>query len=502
MELEAIIGLEIHVQLKTSSKMFCSCANIETGTPGDDGEPIEPNTAICPVCLGYPGTLPVPNKKAIAWTQRAGAALGCRLAEVSKFDRKHYFYPDLPKGYQISQFDQPFCGEGSLEVVVDDERRTIGIERIHLEEDAAKNTHPKGAKHTLVDYNRAGTPLMEIVTKPDLRSPAEARVFLQELQRIMRTIGVSDADMEKGQMRCDANISLRTVGETTLHPKTEIKNVNSFKFVEKALAYEIDRQRKEWEQGGPPQEQATRGFDAEKGVTTAQRQKEAAADYRYFPEPDIPPFSFSPKELTEVRAAVPELPLAKQARFMRQLGVSAQAAHDLAQHADLASFAENVASEIEQLEHEEVKLTPAQVKPLVQLAAKLILRQMRDLLADGVSADELKISAANFAELVVMVKEGRINQDAVAPMLAEMQKTGGDPDHVVQNLGLEQVQDEDALGQFVDDVIAEHPDVVEKIKAGKDAALQFLMGQVMAKSRGTASPPEVISLLKKKISGS
>ena len=234
MELETIIGLEIHVQLKTKSKMFCSCANIF----GD----VTPNSAVCPICMGYPGTLPVPNKTAIEWIQKAGAALSCQLALRSKFDRKSYFYPDLPKGYQISQYDEPFCGKGHLDVIVSGEPRRIGITRIHLEEDAAKNVHPKGADYTLVDYNRAGTPLVEIVTEPDIRTPEEARIFLQELQRIMRALNISDADMEKGQLRCDANISLRPERESKLYPKTEVKNINSFKFVEKALQYEIKRQ--------------------------------------------------------------------------------------------------------------------------------------------------------------------------------------------------------------------------------------------------------------------
>src|SRR3989344_4400909 len=263
MQLEPVIGLEIHIQLKTKSKMFCPCPNIF----GD----LKPNSAICPICLGYPGTLPVPNAQAITWTQRVGAALNCQLAEESKFDRKSYFYPDLPKAYQISQYDKPFCGPGRL--------LGVDITRVHLEEDAAKNIHPNGASYTLVDYNRAGTPLMEIVTDPDIRSPDQARKFLQELQKIMRTIDISDADMEKGQLRCDANISLREPGSHQLNPKTEIKNLNSFRNVERALQYAIQRQTREFKQGRVPNQQTTRGFNADTGRTVEQRSKEEAADY-------------------------------------------------------------------------------------------------------------------------------------------------------------------------------------------------------------------------------
>ena len=491
MDLEAVIGLEIHVQLKTASKMFCTCSNIVTGDEAFDGAQAKPNTAICPICLGYPGTLPVPNRTAIAWTQRAGAALGCELAMASKFDRKSYFYPDLPKAYQISQFDQPFCGEGKLDVIVEDQPRTIGIERIHLEEDAAKNSHSK--TYTLIDYNRAGTPLMEIVTKPDLRTPEEARVFLQELQRIMRTLDVSDADMEKGQMRCDANISLREKGSTELHPKTEIKNVNSFKFVAKALEHEITRQAKLWAEAGPPQEQATRGFDSNKGVTTEQRTKEEAADYRYFPEPDIPLFEFTEEDLQDVKAGLPELPSAKRARFMKRFRVSADQAELLVADDDLASFFENTVSELQQLDNEEVAISPSEVPKLVKLAANITLQQVRAL------PSYEQVTPANFAELVVLVQQGKVSKNVVGQVLAEMAQTGGDPDHLIQHLGLEQVSDASDLERYVDEVIADNPDIVAKIKAGKEAARQALMGQIMAKTKGAAHPGEVIALLKQRL---
>lgn len=481
MALEPVIGLEIHVQLTTKSKMFCSCANIF-------GE-VEPNSAICPICLGYPGTLPVPNKTAIEWTQKLGAALGCELAHVSKFDRKHYFYPDLPKGYQISQYDQPFCLGGKLS--------HVRLTRIHLEEDAAKNTHV-GAS-TLIDFNRAGTPLVEVVTEPDLRSPAEAKAFLQDLQRIVRALDISAADMEKGQLRCDANVSLKEKGSKKLNPKTEIKNLNSFKFVAKALQYEIERQTKEHAAGRIPA-QATHGFDSASGTTYAQRTKEEAADYRYFPEPDIPPFEFSEEELAAIRASVQELPTQKRDRFQGEYGTVAEQAQLLADSPELAYFFEAVISEMKQLDNEQVGVLPAEVPSLVTLATNLILRDVRTLMAkEKLKFPDLKVTPENFAEMVVLIHQGKLNQAAAGQVIAEMQRTGGDPDAIIANLGLAPVSDAGQLDTWVTQVIDANADIVSKIKAGKDSAIQFLMGQVMAKSGGVANAGEVIKLLKKKI---
>lgn len=502
MELEPIIGLEIHIQLKTKSKMFCGCANVSGDAP--------PNTAICPICLGYPGTLPVPNRQAIHMTQRVGAALNCALATRSKFDRKSYFYPDLPKGYQISQYDQPFCGKGSITLMIDNVRKTVGITRIHLEEDAAKNIHPAGTTYTLVDFNRAGTPLIEIVTEPDIRSPQEAKVFLQELQRVARVLEISDADMEKGQLRCDANISLRPVsskassgGEEAakLYPKTEIKNINSFRFVEKALQYEIKRQTKEWEQGNIPAH-ATRGWKAEKAVTIEQRTKEEAADYRYFPEPDIPPFTFTEQELRQIYVDLPELPYAKRERLQRQYGISGDHVSVFVDKADLGNFFENAVSEIEQLNKEEVGIADKEVKSLVNLTANVIARQIRTIMErDNLTDEDLKITPANFAELIVLQQQGKIGSAAALRVLEEMQRTGGDPDHIVQNLGLQQEGGTAHLMRFIQHVIAANPDIVEKIKAGKESALQYLVGQVMARSEGKANPSVVLKLLQNEIMG-
>ncbi|MDA1169388.1 MAG: Asp-tRNA(Asn)/Glu-tRNA(Gln) amidotransferase subunit GatB [bacterium] len=489
MKLIPVIGLEIHVQLKTKSKMFCACKNVL----GD----ANPNTAICPICLGYPGTLPVPNRQAIEWTQLAGAALNCELAKHAKFDRKSYFYPDLPKGYQITQFEEPFCLQGHFSIIVDGKERSIGITRIHLEEDAAKNIHTPHEKSTLIDYNRAGTPLMEIVTEPDIASPEEAKIFLQELQRVMRTLGISDADMESGQMRCDANISLKKKDEITLHPKTEIKNINSFKFVEKALLYEIERQSAMWEEKEIPQH-ATRGWNSKTGKTVSQRTKEAAADYRYFPEADIPPFVFEEADVQNIIKALPELPWEARERFMKEYGLTPVQSELLIENTDLAHFFEDTYSEIAQLDKERSDIAPNDIPHLATLAAKVLLQEFRLMWEEEFSAGrEIRITPENFAELIVLLKQGKINSNAVKPMLLEMQRTGGDPDAVMQNLGLAQVSDTVELEKIVQEVISENTQVVESIKTGKEAGLQFLMGQVMAKTKGKANPKIVMEMLRK-----
>ncbi len=485
MQLESVIGLEIHIQLKTGSKMFCACPNTLGGA--------EPNTAVCPICMGYPGTLPVPNGQAIAWIQRLGAALNCKLSRASKFDRKSYFYPDLPKGYQISQYDQPFCEGGSL--------LGVGITRIHLEEDAAKNTHPEGANHTLVDFNRAGTPLVEIVTEPDIRTPRQARQFLQELRRVARTLEISNADMEKGQLRCDANISLRRPRSKKLLPKTEVKNLNSFRNVQRALEFEIKRQSKLFEQKKAPRAQSTRGFDAGGGHTYLQRVKEEAADYRYFPEPDLPPFVFDEKYFQGIKAGLPELPHAKKERFIRQYGISEQQASVFTSVPVAAGFFENAVSELKQLNRQQAGLKPRDLKKLVNSAANIITREVRDIIVSrGLAAQEqLKITPGNFAEVVVLLHQGKMNKNALRQVLDEMQKTGGDPDHILKNLGLEQVSGTKELEKVVQEVIDENKGVVDKVKAGKQPALQFLMGQVMKKTKGKANPQVVIKLLRDEI---
>ena len=390
----AVIGMEIHVELKTKSKMFCSSKN-------GMGMETEPNVNICPVCTAQPGTLPVPNRQAIEFVQLAGLALNCQLRLDSKFDRKNYFYPDIPKGYQISQYDQPFCEAGHLDVL----GKKIGVTRIHLEEDTGKLVHPKGANYSLVDFNRAGVPLMELVTEPDIETAEEARVFCQKLQQICRYLKISDADMEKGHMRCEVNLSLYKKGEEKLSgTKVEVKNINSFKFVEKAIAYEIERQTEVLEKGEKIV-QETRGWDANRNVTVSQRKKESAHDYRYFPEPDIPPFQFTPEYVEEMKRKLPELPDQKVKRFKVEYGLADDAILVLTTDPALADYFENVVSEIK--EKIDCKEFSVPLEKALALAANYMVGELRKhLMTNGGEIAELKITPENYAELIAIVGEG------------------------------------------------------------------------------------------------
>ncbi|MEK7481553.1 MAG: Asp-tRNA(Asn)/Glu-tRNA(Gln) amidotransferase subunit GatB [Patescibacteria group bacterium] len=489
MQLETVIGLEIHVQLKTKSKMFCSCDNA--------GEFAPPNTTICPICVGHPGTLPVPNRTAIEWSVKAAKAIGCRINPVSKFDRKHYFYPDLPKGYQISQYDQPIGVDGALDVDVDGKPVRVRFERLHLEEDAAKNFHRDGA--TLVDFNRCGTPLMEIVTKPDMRTPAQAKTFLQELRRIMRAVGVSDADMEKGHLRCDANISLRPAGEEKLYPKTEIKNINSFRSVERALTFEIERQTKLWNDGTPVDRLSTRGWNDDRGSTEEQRVKEEAADYRYFPDPDLPPMN-----LREIEAAVtlPELPQATRTRLMREYALSPEDAFTLTESREWISFTEAVFSELyawlSSLPAEERKPEHATLGKLTGgwLTSKL-LGKMGER---GMALSDLKITPEDFAELVTLVATEKVSSTGAQKLLDLMLDSGADPSHLMEEHGLGQVRDAAVIEAAVARVIEGNPDAVAKYRAGKTEVIKFLLGMVMKETEGKADPRVAEELLKNKLS--
>src|SRR3990167_2076860 len=401
MNYEPVIGLEIHVQLKTNSKMFCSSPNNPDET--------EPNRNICEVCSGQPGSLPVANREAIRKAILVGLTLGCEIAEHSKFDRKNYFYPDLPKGYQISQYDMPLCGRGETEIVFEGQKRKIQITRAHLEEDAGKLIHE--GRTSLVDLNRAGIPLLEIVTEPDFRSPGEAKIFLQNLRNTVRYLGVSDADMEKGHLRCDANISLRSVGGEGLPPsKIEIKNLNSFKAVEAALHYEIKRQTEALEAGETFMNQ-TRGWDDAKGITVEQRTKEAAHDYRYFPEPDLPIMRFLREEVEAVRVQLPELPHQKAQRFGAEFGLAAKDIEVLINDKSLASYFEDVVSELmewfaaERLEGDE--------KKLAKLASNWISGDLQAMLKEsGSGVRDSKVSAENLAELIKMIHKNEISTTA------------------------------------------------------------------------------------------
>jgi len=502
----SVIGMEIHVELKTDSKMFCSCKN-------GMGLEKEPNVNICPVCTAQPGTLPVPNQKAIEFVQLAGLALDCKLRTESKFDRKNYFYPDIPKGYQISQYDQPFCQNGILEIPnppaksgsrqggdksqipnnnqiqnSNIQTKKIGITRIHLEEDTGKLVHPKGANYSLVDFNRAGVPLMELVTEPDIESGAEARLFCQKLQQISRYLGISDADMEKGHMRCEVNLSLHQEGEEKLSgTKVEVKNINSFRFVEKAIEYEIQRQAEILDKGGKII-QETRGFDSNRNVTVSQRKKESAHDYRYFPEPDIPPLRFSEEYIMVLKQRLPELPEAKKKRMTEEYQLSQESAEVITGDKKLADYFEAVVSELE--EKVKNKETAAEREKCLKLAANYIANELQK---------HVKITPENYAEFIGIVAEGKINSSAAQAVLEEMYRTGGDPSQIIDRKGLMQMNDKKELEEMVNKIIAENQKSAKDYRHGKQNALQFLMGKTMSESKGKANPAIVINLLKKKL---
>ena len=491
-----VIGMEVHVELKTESKMFCASKN-------GMGEEKEPNVNISPVCTGQPGTLPVPNRQAIEFVQLMGLALNCELSKNSKFDRKNYFYPDLPKGYQISQYDQPLCQDGHLDIikVIKQENmktKRIGITRIHLEEDAGKLLHPKGANYSLVDFNRAGVPLMELVTEPDIESGAEARLFCQKLQQICRYLNISDADMEKGHMRCEANISIYKEGEDKLSgTKVEVKNINSFKFVEKAIDYEIKRQEEILEKGEKVI-QETRGFDSNRNITVSQRTKETSADYRYFPEPDIPPLKFSDEYIENLKRKLPELPEAKALRFEKEFALPKADVEVLVSEKDLADFFEQTAAEIaEKIEAKEISSNQERA---VKLAANYVISELKKHLAEtGESVVDIKINPENYAELIGLVADGKINSSAAQTVLAEMYRTGGDPSHIIEEKNLSQMSDENELEVIIEKVIKNNPKSVADYKNGKSNALQYLVGKVMSETKGKANPKIVLEMLKKKL---
>lgn len=482
-----IIGLEVHVRLKTKTKMFCESVN--------DSQEQHPNVNVCPVCAGHPGTLPVINKQAVEYVIKVGYALGSEIAEISKFDRKNYFYPDLPKGYQISQYDKPLCKGGALPIG----GKTIKITRVHLEEDTGKLIHKDGGE-SLVDLNRAGSPLMELVTEPDIRSSGEAKRFCEELQLILRYLGVSNADMEKGEMRCEANISL--AGEDgRFGTKVEVKNLNSFKSVERAIEYEIERQQKVLE-SGEKVVQETRGWDEDKGETFSQRLKEEAHDYRYFPEPDLPELDI-PKlfDLEKIKLSVPELPSQKRLRFGRDYCLPAGDIDILAKDRDLSSFFENTASELERWMADSGKEFSNEEKlRAVKLASNYLLSDMQSLIKETDSEiKDIKITPENFAELTELVLENSISSSAAKVVLKEMFTTAKDPSNIVEEKGLLQVSDAGELEKIIGEIITANPDTVAEYKAGKTAVLQFFVGQGMKQTKGKANPAVLQDLFKKSI---
>ncbi len=469
---EAVIGLEVHVQLKTKTKMFCGCLT-EFGN--------QPNSQICPVCLGLPGSLPVVNKRAFHSAVKVAVALGCRVAEFTKFDRKNYFYPDLPKNYQISQYDLPFGQDGVVEIDAGKTVKPIRIKRVHLEEDAGKLIHDQAM--SLVDFNRTGMPLLEIVSQPDINSPQEAYDYLVNLKQIIRYLGVSSCDMEKGILRCDANVSVRIKGESVLGTKAEVKNMNSFRGVRNALAFEIKRQVKALE-AGEKVIQETRLWDEGKQKTYSMRLKEGEQDYRYFPEPDLAPFTISPQLVKEIKQSLSELPRQKQKRFMADYQLSEYDTNLLTSEKEWGVLFEAC-----------FKLFPE-----AKLIANWICGPLfSELNSRNLSISELSIQPQDLVSLLKLFQQGNISNLVAKNVLTEMIDTGKTPDVIIAEKNLMQVSDEAALGDVISDVIHDNPKSVEDYVGGKENALMFLVGQVMSKTRGKANPKIVKEVLEKKL---
>jgi len=479
------IGLEIHVELNTESKMFCSCKN--------DSKERKPNTNVCPICMGHPGVLPVINEEAVKKVIKTGLALNCQISEYSKFDRKNYFYPDLPKGYQISQYDMPIARNGALKFKIQDSKfKTIRIRRVHLEEDTGRLIHPKGVGYSLVDFNRAGIPLMELVTDPDLHLAEEARRFAEELQLILRYLGVSNADMEKGELRVEANISLKASNrkeEKKLGTKVEIKNLNSFRILEKALNYEIERQE-EILRAGKKVIQETRGWDDNREVTLSQREKEQAHDYRYFPEPDLPPLHFIEDYITKIKAEIPELPQQKRERFKKEYRLDEKSIEVFIQNKDLGEYFEKVINKLEpNFPAEKLKLTTNYIITDVQGTARAI---------PVISTQDINrlIPPEHFAEFISLIYDGKISSKIAKTVLKEMVKTGTDPSQIIEEKGLSLITNEAEIKKIVEEVVAKNKKAVEDFKKGKIIAIQHLIGQVMRETKGRADPKAVENLLK------
>jgi aspartyl-tRNA(Asn)/glutamyl-tRNA(Gln) amidotransferase subunit B len=471
---EAVIGLEVHVQLATRSKMFCGCDAAVFGA--------EPNTHTCPICSGQPGVLPVINRRAVEYAIMAGLALNCRIAEFTKWDRKNYHYPDLPKGYQISQYDLPLSYDGWLAIEADGQERRIGIRRAHLEEDTGKLFHRGDS--SLVDLNRAGVPLLEIVTEPDLRSADETYAFLVNLRTLLRYLGISSADMEKGAMRCEPNVSLRPAGTIEFGTQTEIKNLNSFRAVRAAIAYEIERQAKALE-AGQRVARVTMGWDENRGVTVPQRIKEVAEDYRYFPEPDLPPLIVDRDWVARLRAQLPELPAAKKERFQHAYYLSVYDAEVLTADKGVADFFE-ATSQTYQKEPKTV--------------SNWITGELFRLLNEaGLGIEETRLAPAALAQLLTMVDQEIINPSTAKVVLEEMFRTGDAPGEIVERRNLAQISDQAMLEAAIAQVLTDNPRQVEDYLAGKETVANWLMGQVMRATRGKANPQVVLALLTEKL---
>ena len=510
MKYTAVIGMEIHAELKTKTKMFCSCTN---------GYELKekPNENICPICLAHPGMLPVINEQAIDWTILIGLALNCKINNFTKFDRKNYFYPDLPKGYQISQYDLPINYDGHLNI----DGRDIDIIRIHLEEDTGKLIH--SGNKALVDLSRAGTPLIELVTGPVIASAKEASNFCREYQKILRYLEISEADMEKGQMRCEANISLQEAGKFViennevkpllnykLNPKAELKNINSFKAVEKAIEYEIKRQTKILEAGAEAEEkliQETRGWDETTGTTFRQRVKETAADYRYFPEPDLPPLVIDEKKIEELRGTLPELPATKLRRFVSEYQFNPETAEIITDDKYLATYAEQVFSELvgwlvalPETEGTEEEIVKRESKKLSKLIGNWLVNNLfKNLNENKISIEDCPITPENFAEFLTLIYHNKINNLSAQELLNEMFKTNENPIELMEKKNLGQLSDSSQLEEIIDKVLAENSKAIKDYRAGKEASLKFLLGMIMRETKGKANPQMINELLLKKL---
>lgn len=476
MKFEAAIGLEVHAQLLTESKIFCGCST-RYGAP--------PNTQTCPVCLGMPGALPVLNRKAVEFALKMGVATHCRIADFSQFARKNYYYPDLPKGYQISQFDHPLCQSGWVEIRTGKDVRRIGIRRIHLEEDAGKSIHDPAVagEETLIDLNRSGIPLIEIVSEPVIRTPQEAYAYLMALRQILIYLEICDGNMEEGSLRCDANVSVRPVGQKELGVKTEVKNMNSFRNVERALNYEITRQVRLLKKGGKITPE-TLLWDADAGEAKTMRSKEEEMDYRYFPEPDLVPITVSQEWVEQVRESLPELPAERNARFIRQYHLPPYDADLITQTPRLADY------------YEQVVEICADYKLVSNWMMSELLRALKE---SGMTIEDFPVTPPLFGALLNLISDGTISQSAAKIIFEEMVRNPRPPQKIVEEKGLSQIRDEEVLKPVVDKVLAEHTELVRQYRDGKTKVISYLMGQVMKATRGKADPGVVNRLLRERL---
>lgn len=499
MKYDVIIGLEIHAEINTKSKAFCSCAN--------DPFNSKPNSVVCPICLGHPGTLPLINKEAIEKVVLLGLALNCQINKLSKFDRKNYFYPDLPKGYQISQYDLPLAFGGYLEI----NKQKIEITRIHLEEDTGKLNHPKGKTHTLIDFNRAGVPLLELVTEPVMHDAITAKMFCQSFQQVLQYLGISQANMEKGEMRCEANVSLqeknswyredgkiKTIKKKKLNNKVELKNINSFKSLEKAISFEIKRQGELLDKGEEILAE-TRGYNDNTGETFHQRIKESGADYRYFPEPDILPIRISSEELTSLKNKIGELPHHKKERLIKEYGYTEDMAEILIENKEISEWLEMTLSELQEWLSAKAESWENKKKQLAKLTFNWLTSELfKFLKTDKKSINEIKISAENFAELISLLHDEKINSTAGQKILKIMYENGDSPTNIMLEQNLEQKNDNnpEELKKIIEKIIKEYPEQWVEYQKGKEALLQFFIGKIMAETRGRYRADKIIELIK------